>query len=58
MARYRERANKTEMRHKIKDVVNELNKYLTKGTKEKHVPIELQKAVAEALDAVNMDMLG
>ena len=58
MARYRERANKTEMRHKIKDVVNELNKYLTKGTKEKHVPIELQKAVAEALDAVNMDTVG
>ena len=46
---------KTEMRHKIKDVVNELNQYLLKGTKEKHVPIELQKAVAEALDAVNMD---
>jgi hypothetical protein len=46
---------KTEMRHKIKNVVNELNQYLLKGTKEKHVPIELQKAVAEALDAVNMD---
>ena len=50
--------HKTEMRHKIKDVVNELNQYLTKGTKEKHVPIELQKAVAEALDAVNMDTVG
>lgn len=49
---------KTEMRHKIKDVVNELNQYLLKGTKEKHVPIELQKAVAEALDAVNMDTVG
>ena len=49
---------KTEMRHKIKDVVNELNQYLTKGTKEKHVPIELQKAVAEALNAVNMDTVG
>ena len=47
--------HKTEMRHKIKDVVNELNQYLTKGTKDKHVPIELQKAVAEALNAVNMD---
>lgn len=46
---------KTEMRHKIKNVVNELNQYLLKGTKEKHVPIELHKAVAEALDAVNMD---
>ena len=48
----------TEMRHKIKDVVNELNQYLLKGTKDKHVPIELQKAVAEALDAVNMDTVG
>ena len=50
--------NKTAMRHKIKDVVNELNQYLLKGTKDKHVPIELQKAVAEALDAVNMDTVG
>ena len=50
--------HKTDMRHKIKDVVNELNQYLLKGTKDKHVPIELQKAVAEALDAVNMDTVG
>ena len=48
----------TEMRHKIKDVVNELNQYLTKGTKDKHVPIQLQKSVAEALNAVNMDTVG
>lgn len=48
---------KTEMRHKIKDVVNELNQYL-KNTKEKHVPIQLQKPVAEALAAVNMDTVG
>ena len=53
-----ESRNKTAMRHKIKDVVHELNDYLLKGTKEKHVPIELQKAVAEALDAVNMDTVG
>lgn len=53
-----ESRNKTAMRHKIKDVVNELNQYLLKGTKDKHVPIELQKAVAEALDAVNMDTVG
>jgi len=53
-----ESRNKTAMRHKIKDVVNELNNYLLKGTKDKHVPIELQKAVAEALDAVNMDTVG
>ena len=49
---------KTAMRHKIKDVVNELNQYLLRGTKDRHVPIELQKAVAEALDAVNMDTVG
>ena len=53
-----ESRNKTAMRHKIKDVVNELNNYLLKGTKDKHVPIELQKPVAEALDAVNMDTVG
>lgn len=50
--------HRTAMRHKIKDVVNELNQYLLKGTKDRHVPIELQKAVAEALDAVNMDTVG
>ena len=50
-----ESRNKTAMRHKIKDVVNELNQYLLKGTKDKHIPIELQKPVAEALNAVNMD---
>ena len=50
--------NMTAMRHKIKDVVKELNDYLLKGTKDKHVPIQLQKAVAEALDAVNMDTVG
>jgi hypothetical protein len=50
--------HKTEMRYKIKNVVNDLNSYLLKGTKEKHVPINLQKVVAEALDAVNMDTVG
>ena len=49
---------KTAMRHKIKDVVNDLNQYLLKGTKDRHVPIGLQKAVAEALNAVNMDTVG
>lgn len=65
MTRYQESRKKniegrkqTAMRHKIKDVVSELNQYLLKGTKDKHVPIELQKAVAEALDAVNMDTVG
>ena len=50
--------NRTAMRHKIKDIVNELNQYLLHGSKDRHVPIELQKAVAEALDAVNMDTVG
>ena len=50
--------HRTAMRHKIKDIVNELNQYLLRGTKDRHVPIELQKAVAEALDAVNMDTVG
>ena len=49
---------RTAMRHKIKDVVNDLNQYLLKGTKDRHVPIGLQKAVAEALNAVNMDTIG
>ena len=49
--------HKTEMRYKIKKVVNELNQYL-KGTKEKHVPIQLQRPVAEALRVVNMDTVG
>ena len=53
-----ESRHKTAMRHKIKDIVNELNQYLLRGTKDRHVPIELQKAVAEALDAVNMDTVG
>ena len=50
--------HKTAMRHKIKDVVNELNQYLLKGTKDRHVPESLQRAVAEALNAVNMDTVG
>ena len=50
--------DKTAMRHKIKNVVNELNNYLLKGTKDKHVMIGLQKAVASALDVVNMDTIG
>ena len=47
--------DKTLMRNKIKGIVNELNQLLLKGTKDKHVMIGLQKAVASALDAVNMD---
>lgn len=46
--------NKTEMRGKVKKVVGELNAYL----KENKVLIGMQKIVAEALDAVNMDTVG
>ncbi|MBR3973253.1 MAG: hypothetical protein IKJ99_04820 [Oscillospiraceae bacterium] len=53
-----ESRKKTAMRAKVKGVVQELNQYLLRGTKDKHVPIELQKAVAEALEAVNMDTVG
>ena len=55
---YKEKATRTQMRHKIQGVVSELNQLLLKGTKDKHVMIGLQKAVAEALDAVNMDTVG
>ena len=65
MNRYQESRKKgiesrkmTEMRYKIKNVVNDLYQYLEKGTKDKHVPISLQKPVAEALAAVNMDTVG
>ena len=49
--------NKTEMRHKIKNVVSDLNRLLLNPTNEQHVPIGLQKVVAEALDAINMDTM-
>lgn len=54
-AKAAEGRHKTEMRHKIKKVVNELNKLLLRPTKDKHVKEELQRAVAEALWAINMD---
>jgi hypothetical protein len=50
--------NKTAMRHKIRGIVSELNNLLLHGTKDKHIMIGLQKAVASALDAVNMDTVG
>lgn len=54
-ARKKERMDTTSMRHKVIDVVNDLNQYLLRGTKEKHVPIGLQKPVAELLSIINMD---
>ncbi len=53
-----ESRHRTEMRHKIQKVVKKLNDLLLKETKDKHVPENLKNAVAEALDAVNMDTVG
>ena len=50
-----ESRHRTEMRHKIKRVVSELNQLLLNGTRDKHIKIDLQKATAEALSAINMD---
>lgn len=50
-----ESRTKTAMRHKIKNVVNDLNNLLLKPSKERHVPEEMRIAVAEALALVNMD---
>ena len=50
--------NQTEMRHKIRKVVEELNNLLLNPTKDKHIPIGLQKPVASALAVINMDTIG
>ena len=47
--------HKTEMRHKIKNVVSDLNQLLLHGSKERNVKVGLQQAVASALEAINMD---
>ena len=49
---------KTAMRHKIQNVVKELNDLLLNESKKRHVPDSLKKAVAAALDLVNMDTVG
>ena len=49
---------KTEMRHKIKRVVGDLNQLLLRPTKDKHIKEELRKVVAEALSIINMDTVG
>lgn len=46
---------KTAMRHKIQKKVQELHKLYEHGTKERNVKIGLQKAVAEAIAAINGD---
>ena len=50
-----ENRNKTAMRHKIQNVVKELNSLLLTNDKKRRVPDNLKKAVAAALNLVNMD---
>lgn len=47
--------HKTAMRHKIADVVSELDRLLRKGTKERNVKIGLQDAVAAALEIFDLN---
>lgn len=53
-----EKREKTAMRHKIQNVVKELNDLLLNESKKRHIPDNMKKAVAQALDLVNMDTLG
>ena len=53
-----ESREKTAMKHKIQNVVKELNDLLLNGDKNRHVPENLKKAVADALSLVNMDTVG
>ena len=53
-----ESREKTAMRHKIQRVVGELNQLLLNGDKNRHVPENMKKAVADALSLVNMDTVG
>ena len=53
-----ESREKTAMRHKIQRVVGELNQLLLNGDKNRHVPENMKKAVADALALVNMDTVG
>jgi hypothetical protein len=57
-AKATEGRHKTEIRHKIKDVVSKLNQLLLRPTKDKHIKEGLRMAVAEALAVINMDTIG
>ena len=46
---------KTLMKSKIRKVVSHLNTLLLNPTKEKHVPVQYQKAVAQMLEILNND---
>lgn len=49
---------RTEVRNKIRSVVKELNQLLLRDDKKRHVPDSMKKAVATALELVNMDTVG
>lgn len=57
-ARGVEGRKKTEVRHKIKGIVGELDTLLRNPTSKKHIKEELRRGVAEALMAFNMDTIG
>lgn len=46
----------TEMRHKIQKKVNDLNRLLLHGTKNRNVPEFLQDSVAAVLETINMEV--
>lgn len=52
---YRENSAKKQVKHKIQRVVKELNDLLLSDDKKRHVPDSLKKAVAGALDILNLD---
>lgn len=45
----------TEMRHKLLNTVHTLDQLLVNPTKKKHVPLELQKPIAEALSVLDRE---
>ncbi len=55
MVARRDRTTRTTAIHKVQKVVNELNDLLLNESKNRHVPDNMKKAVAAALDIVNMD---
>ncbi len=50
--------HRTEIRNQIRSTVSKLNQLLLTNSKDRHVPLELQKSVADALSAINMDTVG
>ena len=57
-AKRKERASRTELRHKIIDKVKKLSDKLRNPSKDKHIPASLQKPVARFLSAISIDTFG